>query len=89
MRFSPEPIDPFECDDGELLGLTHGQAFVLGVEWCQFRDRVDTESRPFVDVVHSMNVPRLRVLCTRRGRSFTAETAATWATVSVGAREAN
>ncbi len=67
-------FDSFEIDDGELDGQTNKDAFVLGVEWAKFRERLTTESAEFSETVHAANTTRVRNLAARRGR----ETKATW-----------
>jgi hypothetical protein len=60
-------VDPFEIDDGELDSVSRTQAFVLGVEWARFRERLDKEQR-FSSLANIANGDRLRRCAERHGR---------------------
>lgn len=59
-------VDTFDIDNGELDGLSPEQAFALGVEWAEFRRRLD-EGAEFSQPVHCANASRLLGLVGSRG----------------------
>jgi hypothetical protein len=60
-------IDPFEIDDGTLSGLSPEQAFILGVEWQMFRQRLKT-GIPFTTFCLPANSNRLVKMAERHKR---------------------
>jgi len=62
-------VDPFDIDGTELDGQSIRGAFVLGVEWAQFRERLAVEPERFAATVHSANAKRLKDMAARRGRA--------------------
>ena len=69
-------IEPFECDD---------LAFALGVEWEQFRQKLE-EGHPFTELVINANAKRLVRMCERHRRfveHHRSETAG-WSVLIVG-----
>ena len=66
-----ELVEPFDIDQGELDGVTPQVVFCLGFEFCQFRIKFDGGG-PLRETVHTENVSRLKRMCIRRGRKFSA-----------------
>ena len=62
-----DPIEPFDIDDGSLLGLSPAATFALGVEWEMFRQKL-RRGVPFTELVLSANAARLSALTERQGR---------------------
>ena len=60
-------IEPFDTDDGSLKDITPEYAFVLGVEWQLFRQRLDSE-KPFTTFCLPQNATRFVKLAERRKR---------------------
>ena len=63
-------VEPFDIDGNELSGQSLETAFVLGVEWQQFRDALQREVSDFSRTVHRINAERLSRMCARRNRRF-------------------
>ena len=78
--------DRFFIDDGELDGVSVGDAFVLGVEFWMVRCELRTDRAAFERPIHPANAERLKRLCWsyRRG-SRTEHLANGWATLFVDA----
>ena len=60
-------IEPFNVDDGSLLGLSPAVCFALGAEWEAFRKKL-TVGAPFTDLVMSHNARRLSAMAERHCR---------------------
>ena len=64
-------VEPFDIDGRETGGLSPRRAFVLGVEWGQFREKL-LLGLPFTMMVHEENQIRLSALARRHGREVAA-----------------
>ena len=62
-----ELVEPFDVDDGSLVGLSPAMCFTLGVEWEQFRQHLK-DAQPFSILVIDKNADRLVALAERHGR---------------------
>jgi hypothetical protein len=59
--------EPFDIDDGSLEGLSLEQAFILGVEWQLFRQRLSS-GKPFTTFCLPSNCQRLVKMAERKRR---------------------
>ena len=76
-------VEPFDVDDDPELDA---RAFMLGVEWAMFRERLSVERCELVARVHANNVDRLLRLLQRHARKGTARRHdETWADIVVPA----
>ena len=83
-------LEPFQIDDGELSGITAEEAFVLGVEWQQFRAKLAERSDSFEEMVHARNAVRIAGMVSRTGRAVRVRSDnAGWAKIAVGAQTTN
>lgn len=83
-------VDPFGTDDGALAGVTPEDAFVLGVEWEMLRQTLDAERGEIAASIHGDNVPRIKAMVDRRGRSFRYRvTSKHWCEAFIGAAGAS
>lgn len=80
-----ELVEPFDIDDGELDGISPQEAFVLGVEWMRWRQRV-VDGKPYTDVCLANNAVRIQGLLERNGWQCEAQPglAPGWAKIWVG-----
>lgn len=62
-------VEPFDIDDGELDGLSPALAFVLGCEWWQVKEMLETGAA-FGKPIHNENANRIKRMCIRRDRRF-------------------
>lgn len=60
-------VEPFDIDDGSLVGLTPEYAFALGVEWQLFRQMLDSE-KPFTTYCLPQNATRFVKMAERHKR---------------------
>ena len=77
-------LEPFETDDGSLADVSAVEAFALGVEWQQFRQRLRA-GKPFTTLVLANNADRLTKLAERSQRFVESRPARDgWAELTVG-----
>ena len=72
-----ELAEPFELEDGSLMGVSPENAFALGVEWQMFRERLKS-GQPFTTLCISANANRLVRMAERQGR-FVEDRPTPWA----------
>jgi hypothetical protein len=79
-------VESFCIDNHELDDIKSEDAFVLGVEWEMFRQRLTSDQGEFSVSVHNQNVARFKSMSNKRGRAFWYEVVSEhWCKASVGA----
>jgi hypothetical protein len=78
-------VEPFNTDDLSLDDVSAEEAFALGVEWQQFRERLKCGKR-FTTFVLAHNAARLTTMAERHRRFVEHRPAITpgWAEITVG-----
>ena len=60
-------VEPFDVDDGSLVGLSPEYIFAMGVEWAMFRQRLST-GKPFTTLCLPENRQRFVAMAERNRR---------------------
>ncbi len=79
-------VEPFDVDNGQLDGLTLGQAFSLGVEFSMVREKLK-QGKPFRTLVVDRNVERIVKMVERHGHFCEwnkIDTCPEWVALNVG-----
>ena len=71
-----ELMEPFDLEESSLNGVSAENAFVLGVEWQMFRQKL-TSGKPFTLLCLSANAGRL-VKLAERHRRFVEDRPTSW-----------
>jgi hypothetical protein len=75
-------ITPFFIDKGELEPISKPEAFVLGFEFCDFFNLLETHEE-FFKMVHSENRDRLIETCKLFGRVYEIQEHDDWPSIHV------